>query len=224
MENLVKVKKFKKVHKLPEKTNGIIPNLLLSHTYFLNDQHTTYISIGYNIESFKPVIILFKNTVYHELSTDVWTTTIFNHLDVIRNHFNRENNISFAELPKISGNCTVKLTCRNNEPLILFTDGCKKIILNSEEWEHVYAVSPFLQSIITWSETNWQDIENYYNLYSLKCFDQKKFSLEMKDFYIPPLIGYNYFNYSRLFSEIPIFCKHKIMNDYYSNVVKQSLI
>jgi len=220
----MKIKKDRKVNKSIVKKNVVIPNLLLSHTYFLNDQHTSYITIGYNIETFKPVIILYKNTVFHELSTDAWTTIVYNNLEMIRNHFYSENSISFVELPKIDGNCDVKLTCRNNERHILFTNGHKKIILNFEEWERVSAWSSFLQSYIMWSETNWQDVWNYYNLYTMKCFDQKTFSLEMKDFFIPPVIGYNYFNYSRLFNEIPILCKNKIINEYYSNVVKQSLI
>jgi len=229
MENIVKkLKKVGKVNKSiidnnKKKKNVVIPNLLLAHSYFLNDQHTSYITIGYNIETFKPVVILYKNTVFHELSTDAWTTIVFNNLEMIRNHFSYcENNI--AELPKINGDCDVKLTCRNNERQILFTNGHKKIILNLEEWERVSTLSSFLQSYIIWSETNWQDVGSYYNLYALKCFNQKTFSLEMKDFFIPPVIGYNYFNYSRLFNEIPILCKNKIINDYYSNIVNQNLI
>lgn len=221
MENNMKIRK---VNKLIGKKNEIVPSLLLSHTYFLNENHTSYISIGFNINTFMPVIILYKNTVFHVLSTDFWTTTIFNSLENIKNHFICESNISFTELPKINGNCDVKLTCRNNERRILFTSGGKKIILNAEEWEHVHASSSFLQSIINWSDTIWQDVWNYYNLYILKCFERRMFSLEMKDFFIPPIVGCKFFNYSRLFNEIPILCKNKLINDYYSNICKENLI
>lgn len=212
MNNLTKVKR---VNNLIEKKMVTVPNLLLSHTYFLNDQHTCYVNIGYDINTFKTTIILFKNTVFHILSSDAWTTAVFNNLQTIKSHFSCENNISFAELPKTTGNCDVKLTCRNNERRIMFTSGGKKIVLNSKEWEHCASLSSFLQSIIIWSEAVWTDVANYYSLYLVKCFDRKTHALQIQDFFIPPVTGYNYFNYSRLFNEIPVLCRHKLINDFY---------
>lgn len=206
--------KVKSVNKLIKKKMATIPNLLLSHTYFLNDQHTCYLNIGYDVNTFETTIILFKNTMFHKLSAEMWTTTIFNNLSTINNHFSCENNISFAELPKMEGNCDVKLTCRNNERRIMFTSGGKKIVLNSKEWERCSSLSSFLQSIIIWSEAVWTDVANYYYLYVAKCFDRGTHSLQIQDFFIPPVTGYNYFNYSRLFNEIPVLCKQKIMYSY----------
>lgn len=213
---------YLKAKRVAIKKSVFVPNLLLSHTYFLNDQHTCYLSIGYNAETFKPEIILFKNTVFHILEAESWTSVIFNNLQTIKKHFSGENNISFAELPKTIGNCDVKLTCRNNERSILFTNGSKKIVLNQDEWERCSSLLLFLQSMITWSEVVWPDVARYYNLYLLKCIDRKTYSLHLNDFFIPPLIGYNYFNFSRLFNELPILCKNKIMNDYYVNICNQT--
>lgn len=220
MKNLLKIGKNKKQF---EKQNVIVPTLLLSHTYFLNEQHTSYLSIGFDSESFEPAIILFKNSIFHALSTETWTTSIYNNWLIIQNHINGENNISFAELPNTNSDCEVKLTCRNNERLVLFKNGCKKLALNPEEWSRVADLLPFLHSIINWSEVIWQHVREYYNLYVMKCCERQAYSLNVVDFFIPPITSHNFFNCARLFNEIPVLCKKKLLNDYYSTVCKLNL-
>lgn len=216
MENLPK--------KLSVKENVIVPNLLLSHTYFLNDQHTSYLSIGFDTESFKPAIVLFKNTVFHQMCVETWTTSVYNNWQTIKNHFMGQNNILFEELPKTTTNdCSVKLTCRGSQRRILFTDGCKKIILNYEEWVRAEELLSFLQSVINWSETVWQQVAAYHHIYMMKCYNQKSYSLDTIDFFIPPITGHNFFNYARLFNEIPVLCKQQLINKYYSNVCEQNI-
>ena len=217
MKNLVKVNKVKK---FSAKENVIVPNLLLSQTYFLNDEHTCYLSIGFDTESFKPAIVLLKNTVFHQMCVETWTTAVYNNWETIKNHFMGQTNI--LELPKTTSDCSVKLTSRGGQQRIVFTHGCKKIILNSEEWSRAEELLSFLQTVINWSETVWQQIADYHHIYMMKCCGQNSYALAAVDFFIPPVTGYNFFNYARLFNEIPILCRQQLINNYYLEVCKQN--
>lgn len=219
MEDLTKTVK----RKISEKKFVIVPELLLSYTYFLNDQHSCYICIGFDIETFKLKIILFKNTIFLMLCYQDWKN-ITNNIELIKKHFELGNyaleNPVYGELPKAVGFCTIKLSQRNNEKCLTVVsgDGLKKIIIITQsEWEHLYELYPFLNSVISWYNKVESEVESYYNIYVSKCFEKKKIQLAYEDFFIPNQAeGYNYYNYSRLFSEIPILCKSKLSNDYYT--------
>lgn len=195
------------------KHENVVPELLLSYTYFLNAEHTSYISVGLDTNNFKMKIILFKNGIYHNLQWEDWSLLYVN-INVIQNHFNGYG-VDFLELPKTPSDIIhYKLSSRITEKCLILTGDNKKVVIKLKEWMSLYNLMPFINSIVTWYIHTAHDVEIFYHQYLLKCIEVKSFKLEAQHFFIPSTSAtYYQCNYSRLYQEIPLLCQNKIIID-----------
>lgn len=215
-----KLEKNVKLYKMnPKKYNKIrqpVPDLLLSYVYFLNEFKTASIIIGYDSEMFEPKMLLLKGTEYLTLSWDDWHL-FYNNISTIQQFFEGDQSEKIAKSVNDKGR-KFKLAFTNLEKRLIFTENSSKIKLKTCEWEKLWALAPLLHSIFSWYVLTGKEISSYYTLYLNKCILQNCSKLDYKDFFTPMQENNNYCNYSRLFNELPILSKKKLINDLYSNL------
>lgn len=195
-----------------------VPELLLAYTYFLNNNHSSHISIGYDNENFHMKIILYKNSVYEEFNWDDWFN-IFLNKSTIQNHFDDIYSVDFVELPKSTGKCSFKLSVRNNAKCLISMDGVKKIVLDESEWQKLFSLIPFIHSIAYWYSNNWSEIHVFYLRYLKRCMEKNTFKLQAHEFFVENET-FESFNTSRLFNEIPTISKRKLVDNIYQQNVE----
>lgn len=214
-------KKSAKMNK-PRKTRTIktrlpIPDLLLSYVYFLNEYKTASVVIGYDAEVFTPKMILIKGKEYQSLSWDDWQS-FYNCIGYIHQFFEESISVEYVNMMVQNNNKNkrFKLSVHNQEKNLNFIDGPSKVKLNNHgEWERLWSLAPLLHSIFSWYMLAFEEIGDYYNLYLNKCVLQNCSKLDYKDFFTPMHKNNKYCNYSRLFNEIPILSKNKLIKDLY---------
>jgi len=191
----------------------IIPDLLLSYVYFLNEWKTSSIIIGYDAESFGPKMFLLKEKQYQTLSWDDWHF-FYNYSCTIQQYFNDVDIEKTGQM--VNGKCQrFKLSLYKGKKHVIFIENSSKIKLNACEWERLWSLAPLLHSIFSWYMLTEKEISSYYILYLQKCILQNCSKLDYKDFFTPMHQNNNYCNYSRLFNELGILCKNKLINDLY---------
>ncbi len=111
---------------MSKRTLPEVPDVLLGYTYFLNTNHSSHITIGYDHEDFKMKIILYKNNVFQEMRWDDWMLIFMNKM-TIEHHFENGYGVEFIELPKVNEQCALKLSNRNNEKCLICVQNGKKL-------------------------------------------------------------------------------------------------
>lgn len=212
------------------------PELLLSYTYFLNPEHSCFVTVGYDIESFNIKIIIMKNLTFQQWSFDDWNHLFKNALE-IQKFFCCTDNDGHGEDNKGEGNKMLydnyerktnthensgyydkcikfKMIKQNKKRYIIFHNGDhhhSEIKFMKNEWEILYALIEFLNSIISWCNMSWQEIKRYYDAYYEKCIFLQVNKLPFNEFFMMTN-AYTY-NSSRLFNEVGILCSKKIEHD-----------
>ena len=159
----------------------VVPELLLSYTYFLNDNHTSFLTIGYNVHDFKLQIIVYKNKICICLQIDDWII-LYQNTETIDGFFNNKYLSNFYELPKSTTGIEFKLSVRKNLRQLIISNK-KKILLNDAEWKKLLSWIPYLTSIATWYDMTSLEIHNYYQQYLQLCIQNKVFSLFPQHFF-----------------------------------------
>lgn len=204
--------------------NESVPFLLLAYTYYLNNEYTKYISLGYNAKTLEASIVLHHiGKSFVELNCYEYTNVILLS-DHIQAYFypetgvedsinNRYVNIKFSEFSGIKH--------------VVFTDNRSQqknhsIRLNYSEWERMQELMGFFSPLTLWYKTTAKDVKKYYNHYVKICCDTNRIRLNNQDFFTPndvpsddlthASVGSPSFNYSRLFYEIPILCRQSILD------------
>ena len=180
--------------------------LLLSYTYFINADHTKYISIGYSAETFAPcVIINYIGNAHTKLGLIEWLDVFMVKNEEISTFF---KNCETSKCRKIK-------TIKNSQ--ILFDYGTKSLILNNlainhQEWILIQQMTDYIQSVLYWCKHLTRAVSSYYTEYVKRCVENNVYNLDATQFFTDetPLIK---FNFSRLFWEMPILCKNKLFND-----------
>lgn len=190
----------------------MVPDLLLSYTYFLNYNHSCHLSVGYDVTDFTFKIILFKNNMFHTLLWDDWSL-LFGNSSVIQDHFNSKYGPNLVELPKLNGNSLFKITVRNNEKCLMSVQYNKKIVLDAIEWRKLFVLMPFIHSIATWYSITWKEIETFYKRYLETCIKKNVLILQPHEFFITGEQYHAYFNQSRMFNELPVLCCVRLRDD-----------
>ncbi len=215
----IKIIKKQKIEKLDKARIKPVPGLLLSYTYFLNTQHTCYISVGYDVETLKLKIILYKNMIYQELKLEDWNL-LYKNLTTIQNFFVNNvkefiiNQDGIIEVDEYANNVIAyKLISLKQKNCLMFETKSTKIIIDDSEWKKLYMLSHFLNSISIWCNLVWKEIEQYYHIYYDKCNLLNVDELPASEFFIPTPASYNSCNFSRLFNEISFLCRDKIRRD-----------
>jgi hypothetical protein len=190
----------------------VSPSLLLAYTYFLNDDHTSYVSVGYSCIDFNPKIIICSNSnsiksskgsCYVEFNFSDWIHFNNNNLQIINKFFMNEGEY---KIPKSKSVHCKLLTKQGIKYLVLN----RHVFINSDNWNNLFDISTFLTSLITFCNNVWREIEFYYQAYLEKCKLHHVYQLTFNDYFAPFV---SYCNYSRLFNEIPIICKTRLINE-----------
>lgn len=178
--------------------------LLLSYTYFINDDCSKYISVGFNPGTFKPQAKLHHVGV-HQSTLDLkeWLYIFIIKNDEFSNTFTSQN--------------PGKICCSLKSVDIKFKKKYRIILINgfeinAKEWLIIVKLSNFIQSVLYWCSQATNNIINYYQKYVEKCKLYNVSSLDATYFFVNDENEMKC-NHSRLFYEIPILCKNKLMSD-----------
>lgn len=189
------------------------PTLLLSNVYFLNPLNTRYILIGYSAaKDFKPVILLCQDESYVEFILSDWITLTINHQKITEWFAtSAENELIFLPTKNITIKNVLKSTfphleIKNLKQTRLSNDIC----LNEFEYKKCIEIDSFIQTLMRNYQTNWWSVEDYYNVYTSRCSQNKTFALADNDYFHSEN---NHFDSYRLFKEITFFCSEKLRSD-----------
>lgn len=209
-----------------QKSTLRVPELLLSYTYFLNSHHSCYIRVGYDAESFKLKIVLYKNMIFQEWHFEDWNN-LHRNTGAIQKYFQSNEDVGIKNDDAVmaknivdprGSSMTFKLLKRSRGKCIMFQTAAARIKMFQSEWEELFVMMDFLNSVINWCSVVWHEIEQYYNLYYQKCIQLQIIKLPPNEFFIPIPSTFNYCNFSRLFNEIPVLCKNRLQQDLYFNI------
>lgn len=97
------------------------------------------------------------------------------------------------------------------------TDVVHKIKLTEAEWMRMYDLMLFFNALTLWYKASANDVKTYYTHYLKQCTDTNRICLTTHEFFTPNDIPNQFyvasnFNYTRLFYEIGIFCRHVILD------------
>lgn len=194
-----------------------VPTLLLGYTYFLNDKHNSYINIGFDSQTLKQRIILFKNYQFIDLSQAEWMALII-HRGQISEFF--YNNAASEIVSEKSSSVIWKLSRRKEgRVLVAVHTTNKRIAITAEEWLQLNSFLNFLNSVSDWAIDFQQHLKSYYSEYLRKCIKERVLHLPTEKFFM--ISSYNITcNYSRLFAELPVLSATKLLADFHiaSNV------
>lgn len=200
--SIVPEKKLKN-YKVPEQ-------LLLAYTYFIDNKHEKYVSIGYNIVDFKPCVIL------HHIGNACVT------LDTIQwlNIFIAKNNtitaiLSSSEVVNIDGDFII---VNGNEKTVQIND----VVVTKLEWDLLQFFIDYTHSVLFWCKHATKYVHEFYNKYLEKCIEKNVLQLDVADYFTPTDLN-SKCNFSRLFYEFPILCKEKLIIDVSCNNFLKSL-
>lgn len=180
--------------------------LLLSYTYFINAEHTKYISIGFSVKTFTPcVIINYIGYAQTKLGLTEWLNIFMIKHEEISTFF---KNCETSKCRKIK-------TLKNSQ--IHFDYVTKSLILNSlainhEEWILMQQMTDYIQSVLYWCRYLTRAVSLYYDEYVKRCVENSVYSLDATHFFTDETSIIKC-NFSRLFWEMPILCKNKLFND-----------
>lgn len=176
--------------------------LLLSYTYFINDDCSKYISVGFNPETFKPQTKLHHVGVHQsrlDLKEWIYIFTVKN--DEFSSLFTSKNPVKIC--------CSLKSLDIKFKKQKIIINGFE---INAQEWLLIVKLSNFIQSVLYWCRQTANDVINYYQNYVEKCKAHNVYSLEATHFFVNDTSEMKC-NHSRLFYEIPILCKNKLLSD-----------
>ena len=194
------------------KQTSLPSNLLLAYTYFLNPDHSCFITIGYDAITFEMKIILMKNKKFQEWSINEWYHLYQNAQEIQRYFESNSNNVAVSSTLKkvinISNDMTgITIQFDHSDKKLMIFDSFCKIVIMSNEWYILYSLLNFINSIVNHYYSSSQQIECYFIAYSNKCKQMRTSSLPLNEFF---LFSSSFCNFSRLFNEIPVICCDKL--------------
>lgn len=197
-----------------EKTQyGFQPVLVLPNIYFLDQYNTKFILIGYSAtNNFNPIIIFAHNLSFVELTLSDWMALTMND-KVADNWFKTIDSVE-GKLIKTKNIKVVKKIEKNNPTLqiqkLAPSRSNNYINLNMFEYRKLVEIDSFVQTIMKNLNSNWIQVQDYYNLYVFYCNLKNKTVLDDSDFFT---YDDSNFDCLRLFNEISINCRQKLLYD-----------
>lgn len=172
------------------------PPLLLNYTYFLNDEYTKYISIGFQQKDFKPGVIIHsigENCV--ELSFFEWLS-LFVYIPEIDNAFQTQK---MEKIIVVTDEIYIKYYKDNNQ--LLLRKNATIIQITKADWIMFLRLTEFFSFIFNWYNQTSEIAKNYYIEYIDKCKQNGVTYLDSSSYFEPKTMKKNC-NFSRLFYEI----------------------
>jgi hypothetical protein len=184
-------KNSKKIKKTVTTPNS----LLLAYTYFLNNQQTCKVIFGFDVNTYQAVIIFQRNNFAPlMLNFDEWT-----------HFFNIQKEETSTD--EIHNNREALVEPLHN----LEFSSVKTFTLKQNEYEIMEKMINFINAVMIYNCNAQGTVKEYIESYIAKCIERNIHELPYEDCYIPMQISFIHCNYSRLFYEIPIFLKNKIL-------------
>jgi hypothetical protein len=188
---------------------------LLGYTYYLDRKKSAYVTTGYNCNTFKTSILFVKKNSSVLFNTENWDD-LCDHIEFINKCAFDSYSKDATKFHDRSGAVIARITKRKEEKVVeISMDSTNKVAFNLIEWTELTELSAFLRQVIKWNDIFNNEIENYYKQYLKKCKANDVTKLTSNEFFLPHPLTYNYCNFSRLFHEIPILCRHKLILDLY---------
>jgi hypothetical protein len=144
-------------------------------------------------------------------NTENWAD-LYDHIEFINKYAFDSYSSDVIRFHDRSGAVIARIIKRKGEKTIeIRQDSTSKVALDLFEWTTLIELIPFLRSVLKCYDILNNEIENYYKQYLIKCMEKN--AQMLNEFFVPNEITYNYCNFSRLFHELPILCKHKLAMD-----------
>ena len=181
--------------------------LLLAYTYFINNENSKYISVGYSVENFSPcVIINYIGLGNLKLGLPEWLNIFMVKHEEISSLLNAGGVKKCQKLIKTMKNTLIKFD-EHTKTIVI-----SNIAINHDEWLLKLQLTDYIQSVLYWCRQTTKEVSSYYNEYVKRCIELNTISLDTTDFFTNTNSIFKW-NDSRLFFEIPILCKNKLYND-----------
>lgn len=95
----------------------------------------------------------------------------------------------------------------------------QNVNLTVSDWNEIIEMNDFITGVLFHYKPASAEVNDYFNLYTERCVAQNSFNLSKTYPFLPHTQNY-IFNYTRLFYELPIFCKNKIVDAVMDNMLK----
>lgn len=177
--------------------------LLLAYTYFLNNEYTKYISIGYQQDDFKTGIVL------HDIGENCVVLSSFDWLSLFI--YITEIDCAFSE-QKLENpiNVTSELILKYNVPnnCIIVSKDSAELKITRGDWQIFVQLTEYFSFVLNWYNQTSAIAKNYYDEYVAKCIENNLPYLNSSHYFSPKNCNKNC-NFSRLFYEIGIINNEK---------------
>lgn len=192
------------------------PNLVLQSVYFLNDNATKHISIGYDpTNDFRLSVIVTCNLSYVIMSAVDWASFMLNFIE-ISDYLAGKNCEEFVNV-RTTKNIRISKVDMNdkrycyleNHPRTRLNNG---VLFNQKEFDKCCQLDSYIQPLLKQMQLTPHLIDDYYNWYVYHCQLYKKSVLNDSQYFIP-YGNSTTFDSLRLFNEIPIYCEEKLNID-----------
>lgn len=200
------------VRRRKKKVDENASTLILSNIYFLTNHNSKFLLIGYSaLKDLKPMIVFRHENSCVEFTLSDWVILTSNartlndwviKTDAVENETYITKNVTIKKVVK-STNMFIQIS--NNQ-----SKTGNSIFLNFTEYNKCLEMNMFIQNIMRTLQSNWFEIDDYYNFYVHRCNTTKKYVLSEQDFFSVDNANFDVY---RLFKEISIFCIDKLQSD-----------
>lgn len=184
-------------------------NILCGYTYFINNQQTTHVTIGFSVADFTPIV---RTSVIHFQAVDsvdfthhLWNLLIENKNYIIdcfdSKHSPITNVILYTDNDDKELSITVDFMTFNNNVCIVLTQKSSTIVLTKSEFSKLVSLNDFFKYTFIYNHSVKYYVAEYCNMYEDVC---KKYSRGELDctWFTQPRDVRPPINYFRLFNEL----------------------
>lgn len=195
----------------PRSRNNI--SILQGYTYFLNTQHSTFVTIGFSSKDFSPIAQISTQNQHFGVDSihfnrNQWSTiyagreTITKKMDTSGDEGDNIFGNEFFTLLKDHNIVKIDFMGFNDMRCVVFTQNHISVVLNKKEFENLMLLNDFINTSLIYNNSVQFFIREYCERYIASC---KNLNVEKMDpsSYTSPMDSRPPINYFRLFSEIP---------------------
>lgn len=212
--------------------------LLLAYTYFMQNHHEDddagnvncmlrkHISVGLDVDEFTPHVIIQTSDEKHFMKFRLleWLSVMVQDVK-IKEFFDQEHDDDKKKITcsKLQPSSNITMTLKKQTTGVIALEKkdntAENLNLTVKEWNEIIDMNDFITSVLFHYKPASFEIKEYFNLYTARCVEQNTFNLSKSYPFLPNTEKY-IFNYSRLFYELPVFCKNKIVDTVMENMLK----
>lgn len=204
-------------------TESVIPHIksrntsaiLQGYTYFLNDYYSTFVSIGFDAESYAPILQISAQNHYFGVDSIKFSRVQWVTFYEAKENIEERLNISAEQIDdgqfffhgsiineKATDTVKIDFMTFNNTTCIVFTQNEVSVILTKLEFIKLTDLNDFFNFTLIYNNSVKFYIKEYCENYVTSCKNQSVKKMDSKAFK-PPMDLRPPINYFRLFHEIP---------------------